>query len=78
MTQWYTFTIIAGASPIDPTNYSNPVPNKPSCPGSKKICAILSNDDGQGHPSDIDCLLINEMAYALQNGIDTTGVALRT
>lgn len=76
MAQWYTFTTSAGADPTVSTNYSNPQPNKPACPGNTKICAILANDDGFGFPM-ITNAILSDMVRALQLGIDQTTVALR-
>lgn len=74
--QWYTFSTTGGADPLDPLQYSSPVPSKPSCPGSSKICSILANDDTFGHPV-ITQPIVNDMVRALQFGADQTTVALR-
>lgn len=77
MANWYTFTTASGADPLDPTNYSNPQPNKPACPGSARVCAILANDNGFGFPV-ITSGIQSDMTLALQTGTDQTTVALRT
>lgn len=75
MAQWYKFTSASGADPLNPSNYSNPQPNKQTCPGSSKICAILANDNGFGFPV-ITSAIQSDMVLALHHGVDQTTVAL--
>lgn len=77
MAQWYTFTTANGADPLVNTNYSNPQPNKPNCPGSDSVCAVLANDNTFGFPV-ITQSIQNDIVNALQTGSDQSTVALRT
>ena len=76
MCQWYTFTTAPGSDPLSPVNFSNPQPNKPTCPGNSSICAICADDNGFGFPN-ITSQLVDEIIFALQTGTDQSRVALR-
>lgn len=73
MAQWYSFTTTGGADLANPANYTPIGINKPSCPGSDKICAVFSSEASLV----IDCNLITEMVIAMQTKTDSTRVALR-
>jgi len=76
MAQWYLFTEEQGADIFLSDNYSYPVDAKPTCQGTNKMCAILAEDDGRGHPVFDRRLLARDFIRAIQFQSDYGMVAL--
>jgi len=70
------FLRINGTDPNDPLNYTNVGSTKPGCPGSGKICSLLAEDDGTGHPI-VTQQIQDQMVLALSSGVDQPLVLLR-
>ena len=77
MASWYIFTNTVGADPLNPSNYGTPQSSKPSCPGSVKICSVLADDDGFGHPN-LTMPIQDDITRALQFSTDQTTAILRS
>lgn len=71
---WYVFRITPPGDIMNPTDYLQ-VSRRPNCIGSR-LCAIQTSDNGFGYPV-LTNLLINEIATALNNGIESNNVCLR-
>ncbi len=70
---WFSFT---GTNPSEPSHYSL-VSTQPTCTGAQSVCAIQANDDGDNNPI-LTNALKNEMIQALNDGVSSTNVKLRT
>jgi len=70
---WFNFT---GSNPTDASHYTL-VGSQPSCTGAQSICAIQANNDGEDNPV-LTNALKNEMIQALNDGLSSSNVKLRT
>lgn len=71
---WYVFRITPPGDIMNPTDYRL-VDRRPHCNGNR-LCAIQTNDNGFDYPI-LTSALINEIATALNNGIESNNVCLR-
>ncbi|WP_342331908.1 hypothetical protein [Pedobacter sp. FW305-3-2-15-E-R2A2] len=70
------FLRINFADPNDPLSYTSVGSTKPGCPGTGKICSLLAENDGTGHPV-ITSQIQAQMVTALSTGVDQPLVVLR-
>jgi hypothetical protein len=73
---WYSFTPIPpSCDPNNPNNWTLVGPIPPPCPPPNNFLCAIQASDNMGKPI-ITVALSAEIAFALQNHVDTTNVLL--